>query len=203
MFNNKCKFCNILLEGSKIVLVIHTGVVMMRWEFWISKMSSISVSPVNSLQFSPKRPNFSFQFSYCWLQRAFIGATNKGKMNEMMNYFLTQQTFHFNGDRENRNNVSSWIFIKCFATLSYKHDNNIQINLQVFSINALEHFLFFSGVLWMSVWSFGMTRVKPKVFNCVGPWPHAALWHTITIHNLNYDLPSQFWNVQKWRQYPD
>lgn len=46
-------------------------------ESWISKKSSISVSPVSSLQFRPRGPNFLFQLSKHWLQRALIGATGK------------------------------------------------------------------------------------------------------------------------------
>lgn len=59
-----------------------TGVVKMMWESWISKKSSISVSPVSSLQLRPTGPNFFCQFSKHWLHSALMGATGKSQKDQ-------------------------------------------------------------------------------------------------------------------------
>lgn len=69
-------------------VVSHTGVVRMMWESWISKKSSISVSPVSSLQVKPRGPNFLFQLSKHWLHKALIGATGKDKQRIFLQNWL-------------------------------------------------------------------------------------------------------------------
>lgn len=75
-------------------ILSHTGVVKMMCESWISKKSSISVSPVSSLQLSPRGPNFFFQLSKHWLQRALIGATGKNKWRIFLQDSSVLQKYH-------------------------------------------------------------------------------------------------------------
>ena len=70
-----------------------TGVVMMILASWISKKSSISVSPVSSLQLRPRGPNLFFQSSKRWLHRALMGATEDNR--SILNQCSSSYSFHF------------------------------------------------------------------------------------------------------------
>lgn len=116
--------------------MLHTGVVRMMWESWISKRSSISVSPVSSLQLSPRGPNFLFQLSKHWLQSALIGATGKNTRQlylnnncKFVNKIKTLQKWHTNQAKHVQYMLNEYVVSveDCMSFTSQHHTPHIII----------------------------------------------------------------------------